>query len=849
MTGLPTGTVTYFFSDIEGSTKLLQRLGRDYRHVLDRHGAIIRSGLTDRGGIELSTEGDSFFGVFVTAPEAVDAAATIQQDLAEADWPDGGAVRVRIGLHTGRAELGGANYVGLDVHRAARIAAAGHGGQVVVSEATRVLAGDHAYLDLGSHRLKDLEQPEHLYQLLIEGLPSAFPPLRAVDAHPNNLPTIATQLLGRQGELAEIRRLLVEHRLVTVVGLGGVGKTRLAIQAAADVLGDFEGGVFLVPLAAVADPSLVVPAIAAELGIDDGTVGSIAEGMGSGRRLLLLDNLEQVIRAAPTIGELLGAVPSITILATSQVPLRITSERVFLLEPLGVGEADNRVSPAAELFAARAAAVDPGFSLEQHADEVARLVAALDGLPLALELAAARVNVLTPGQILERMGAGSDLLVARAADAPQRHRSLQDAIAWSHDLLTTDQREILRALAIFAGGATLGAVEAVTGRDVIDHLAELVDRSLVRSRTGVSSKRFDLLDSLRAFVTDQLEPSEAVELRELHTGYFVRLASSASDQLTGERVAWWLAALGDDHENLQAALGRLLAAGDTDRGFEMLGSTWRYFQGTGRLGEVALWLERFFQLGDHPPPSPALAKALMARGAVAYWRSDFDDAADEYRAAIAVAESVGDPKLRADAYFGLATSLGNRGELEGSQTALDAARRLYEDLGDTSGLAGVAAAEAFYVSYVEGALAAVEPWSRAVAFWEASGQPTLAAQTNLAIAGAAVLDGNYEEAKRIARHSLDLAEQVGDRFVAAWAVEWVATALVAAGELDTGALLAGAAAAARERMGGGWTPLSMDIEDAATRATAAMGAVEAQAAMARGADLTLDQAIEIARGT
>ncbi len=851
MTEIPTGTVTFFFSDIEGSTKMLQRLGPGYPPVLQRHGEIVRSALDEHGGIELGTEGDSFFAVFRTAREAVEAAATVQRRLAAEAWPDGGTVRVRIGLHTGEGVLGAANYVGLDVHRAARIAAAGHGGQVVVSDTTKTLASDAAVIDLGIHRLKDLEEPEHLYQVVITDLPASFPPLRSLDARPNNLPTFTTRLVGRDEETAQLLELLEDHRLLTITGIGGIGKTRLAINVAAAALPRFTDGAFFIDLSSVTDASLVLPAIASELHVDESEPGGVGRALGSGTRLLVLDNFEQVVTAAPTVGELLAAATGVRVLTTSQVPLRIGGERVFRLDPLATdGDGDRGARPAAvELFAARAAGADPTFSLTDHEEEVNELVAALGGLPLALELAAARVNVLTPAEILERLAKDSDLLATRAADAPVRHRSLRAAIAWSYELLSPDQRSTLRALTVFRGGAAMAALEAVVERPAIDDLAELVDRSLVTTTTA-SGKRFDLLESVRHFAAAESDPVETAGWRQRHTDYFVELGCTAEKELVGNRVDWWLAALADEHENLQATMGRLLEAHDVERGFDLLGRTWRYFQGAGRLGEAALWLDRFFQLArPEPSPSAPLARALMARGAVAYWRGQFDGAATDYRRAVDVSVEVADRHLEADAWYGLGTSLGNDGRLEEGDAALNRAREIYEEVGDTEGEASVLVAGAFSTAATEGLAAVVPLLEEAAGLWEASGRPVQASQTYLSLAGAALDAGDFSKARSIALHGLDLAGQAGDRFGAAWALEWVAAALVAMGDVETGALLAGAVAAAQERMGADWTAMKMGIDDARDRLVATLGEAEADRAMEGGSELSLEEAAEIARGT
>lgn len=842
---LPTGTVTFFFSDIEGSTKTLQRLGPGFHEVLDLHGAIVRSALADHHGIELGTEGDSFFAVFIAPADAIGAATAVSQRLAEAEWPDGGTIKVRIGLHSGTGELGGANYVGLDVHRAARISSAGHGGQVVVSEATKVLAGSADYIDLGMHRLKDLDQAEHLYQLVVPGPPGSFPPLRTIDARPNNLPTVGTRLIGRDDSSSQLLDLVRTNRLVTLIGPGGVGKTRLAIDVAGQALADFEAGVFFVPLAPVTDPSLVLATIAAELGIDEVGVAQIATAFGPGARLLVLDNLEQLVAAAPAIGELLAAHPQLKILVTSQVPLRISSETIFRLEPLAV---EGGHPAAVELFASRAVSVDPGFVLEDQIGDVADLVAALGGLPLAVELAAARVNVLTPSQILERLQRDQALLETRASDAPQRQRSLNDALAWSYELLSPGQQEVLRCFAVFRGGAALAAVEAVAGCDVIDDLAELVDRSLVVSSTASSGKRFEVFDSVRQFAQARLtDAGSTAEREERHTSFFVALALTADENLAGPRVAWWLAALRDDHENFQATLSRLLAASDHERGFDILGSIWRYYRGVGRLGEEALWLDRFFALPGGDEPSAPLAKALMARGAIAYWRGDFSGAVDDYRSAVQIAAKVDERQLEAHAYFGLGSSLGNLRLFDQADPALESARRIYEELGDQLGLADLLSAEAFHIMFTEGIDPGLTQMRQALEIYEDIGQFVMAGSLNLAIASASVLNGDFDEAKRAALHSMNLADRGGDRFVAAWAIEWVATAIVAQGDTEVGGLLAGAAAAARKRMGAGWTPMNMDIQDAESRLIEVLGEAATRELLHRGAKLSLDQAVELAR--
>jgi class 3 adenylate cyclase len=468
MAGLPTGTVTFLFSDIEGSTRLLQTLGDRYVAVLDEHAAILRRAVAGAGGVEVSTEGDSFFVAFASPQAAVRAAVATQRGLAAHDWPPGRPVRVRMGLHTGEGVLGGDNYVGLDVHRAARIAGAAHGGQVLVSDATRALV-DHglpdgaSLRDLGEHRLKDIALPERLHDLVIEGLRADFPPPRTLDARRDNLPVQLTSFVGRNEEIAEVRRLLGRTRLLTLSGPGGVGKTRLALQVAAELLAGFGDGAFFVDLSSVTDPALVPSVVAQVLGVPEVAGRPILEAVRDRLRnqelLLVVDNFEQVVEAAPLLEELLTAAPALKVLVTSRVVLSLRGEQEYVVPPLELPDPERlpdlpalgRVE-AVRLFTERAQAVRPGFRLtEENAPAVAEICARLDGLPLAIELAATRTQVLSPEQLLARLQQRLALLTSGARTLPERQRTLRAAIAWSYDLLEAAERRLLARLSVFSG--------------------------------------------------------------------------------------------------------------------------------------------------------------------------------------------------------------------------------------------------------------------------------------------------------------------------------------------------------------------------------------------------------------
>jgi len=452
MADLPTGTVTFLFTDIEGSTRLLQALGDAYARVRSEHATIIRDAIAAGGGTEVDAAGDSFFAAFPRPRGAVEAAVMAQRALEAHDWPAGSPVRVRMGLHTGEGVLSGSEYIGMDVHRAARIADAAHGGQVIMSGATHGLV-EHSLpegtslRDLGEHRLKDILHLEHLFDLVIVGLLAEFPPPRTLDARPNNLPAQLTSFVGREQQIAEIRQLFGRTRLLTLTGPGGTGKSRLALQVAAETLGEYRDGSCFVDLSPVMDPALVAAVIARELGVSETPGEPIMEGLRTHLRdrelLLVVDNFEQVAAAGPVLEELLTAAPRVKALVTSRVVLSLRGEQEYAVPPLKPPDLGRQADPAyfhrfeaVRLFTERALAVQPRFRLTaENAEAVAEITARLDGLPLAIELAATRTKVLTPRQMLPRLQQSLSLLTSGARTLPERQRTLRGAIAWSYDLL------------------------------------------------------------------------------------------------------------------------------------------------------------------------------------------------------------------------------------------------------------------------------------------------------------------------------------------------------------------------------------------------------------------------------
>ena len=485
---LPTGTVTFLFTDVEGSTKLLEEIGdRSYEQALAEHRRIVRAACAGEGGVEVDTQGDAFFFVFRAAPAAIAAASELTSGLAS------GPIRVRIGLHTGTPRLGDEGYVGKEVHFAARLAATGHGGQIVLSKATAELV-DGLLTELGEHRLKDIAEPVPIYQLG-EG---RFPPLKTISN--TNLPRPASSFVGRERELKEVlSRISGRARLLTLTGPGGSGKTRLALEAAATLVPSYKAGVFWVGLATLRDPALVGETIAQTLGAKNG----LAEHIGERELLLLLDNLEQVIEAAPQLSALLGACANLNVIVTSRELLRVQGEVEYAVPPLASAE-------AVALFCERAG-LEPS-------EEIAELCVRLDELPLAVELAAARAKALSPRQILERLSQRLDLLES-GRDADPRQQTLRATIDWSHDLLSEEEQRVLRALSVFAGGCTLEAAEEVCGAD-IKTLQSLVEKSLLR----FSAERYWMLETIREYARERLdEAGETDALAHRHANYHLAL--------------------------------------------------------------------------------------------------------------------------------------------------------------------------------------------------------------------------------------------------------------------------------------------------------------------------------------
>ena len=691
---LPTGTVTLLFTDVEGSTRLLHELGIErYAQELMTHRERVREAVLAHHGVEVGTDGDAFFVTFARAEDGLSAAAEIQAALAA------GPIRVRMGLHTGEVLVADDDYVGLEVHKAARISAAAHGGQILVSQQTRELIGTQLR-DLGEHRLKDLGAPERLFQLGDE----RFPPLRTL--YRASLPVQPSPLVGRTEELAELVALARSNRLVTLTGTGGTGKTRLALALAAELSEHYLDGVWWVSLAAVSDHTLVLPTIGRAIGCGEDLAAYL-----SGRQLLLvLDNLEQILDAAPALAELLSGAPGLGMIATSRERLGLAAEQTYPVEPLSGAD-------AIELFTTRARQVDPEF---KPGLEVAAICDRLDRLPLALELAATRVKLLSGRQILARLEQRLPMLAGGRRDLPARQATMRAAIAWSYDLLSDNERRLFRRLAIFAGGFDLDAAEAVCGAD-LDELQSLADKSLLREQ---EEERYFLLETTREYAWERLDAAaETVELRGRHAAWFLELFASAEEGLRTAEQHEWLRRVRADNDNLRAVLAWALENSPA-QGAELAAALFRPWRMSGQFDELIAWYEQALpRFAEIAPASRAAAlvtfgDALMyterntraeqvLTDALALFRSHADASGEAsvlnslgsvqsnagsasraiqlHEQALAIFRRAGDQRGISRSLHLLAENVRDVGELGRAASLLEQAVAIDTELGDTNG--------------------------------------------------------------------------------------------------------------------------------------------------------------------
>jgi predicted ATPase/class 3 adenylate cyclase/Tfp pilus assembly protein PilF len=900
MSNLPTGTVTFLFTDIEGSTRLLASLGESYGDALSQHRRLLRKAFSSCGGIEVDTQGDAFFYAFARAQDAVTAALAGQSALSSHDFGDGVELKVRMGIHTGEPARSQEGYVGPDVHLGSRICSVAWGGQIVVSAATAaVIAGlkDITLRPLGDHSLKDIEGRISLHQVIGPGLREDFPALRSVGAHPTNLPPAVSPLVGRAEGIADLVSLLAssDSRIVTLTGPGGVGKTRLALATGAELLPSFSDGVFFIDLSALSDPSLVVGAIAAALGLRESPgktlTETLADYLSSRHTLLVLDNLEHLLDAATDVAALVVFASSLKLLVTSREALRIAGEHEVPLDPLEVPSPDADApemlsSPAVELFLARARALRPGFELTaDDAASVAHICRRLDGLPLAIELAAARVKVLSPVALATRLETSLSALGQGRRDASTRQRTLRGAIAWSYELLSADEQRLLRRVSIFAGGWSLDAAEVVCDRedldlDVLNGLSSLVDKSLVRARSD--EERFIMLETIRAFGTDELEASgEAEVIRRAHAEYFRALAEEAEPCLTGVDQKQWLDRLEREHDNLRLVLRSMVEA--SDKTAISFGATlWRFWSYQGHLTEGRRWLDSVLRLRSSD--DAAYAKAAYGNGVMAASQGDYGTAQNLLLESETLFAKLGDMD-------GMASCLARLGWVSSLQGDYEDARRLSHEaltlarqhgrthseftalttLGHIALQEGnIADARKFFEKTLSLSEEAKDKGGRAIALGnlgaiaietgDYEGATHLLEQglivarevrdleglsTSLINLGLATLfTGRSQDARRYFSEALNSARRMDDKPSIAYSLEGLAGVTALEGNLKQAGLLFGSAAKLRSMIG---RPLSdteqSQYEDLLTKAGARLRAPEWLSNLAKGGAITPEEAL------
>jgi predicted ATPase/class 3 adenylate cyclase len=868
MTAQPSGTVTLLLTDIEGSTRLLERLGRErYAEALSLHRRLLRGAFERHGGYEVDSEGDAFFVAFSRAEDAVAAAASAQQALAQAAWPEDQEFRVRMGIHTGEPLAVPPKYVGLDVHRAARIMAAGHGGQVLLSHTTRDLIDDRsAVRDLGEHRLKDLSAAQRLYQLQIDGLTQEFPALKTLQNRPTNLPVQLTPLIGRDRELAEVAALLCEEgvRLLTLTGTGGTGKTRLALQAAADLVEVFPDGVFFVSLAPIRDRELVLPTVAQTLALREVPGEPISKTLASylaeKQTLLVLDNFEQLLDAAGEVAELPARCPRLSLLVTSRERLRVAGERAFAVPPLQLpDEADHLGSVAANeavaLFAARAAEATGDFALSaESAATVAAICRRLDGLPLAIELAAARTASLPPPALLRRLDQSLKLLTGGRRDAAERQRTLRATIEWSYDLLAPPEQELFARLSPFVDGCRIEAAEQVSdpeealGIDMLDGLDSLVEKNLLRQRTDPDDEpRYWMLETIREYALDRLADSgDRDDAYSRHAHYYLDLAQRAKPHLTSEKQLVWLGRIHSELDNLRLAFRWFAESGSADETVRLATAVWRALWLGGYLSEGRQWL-RSALVGGEASSERLRFEVLRAASFLAHWQGDQAEESALAEEALALARKRGHEADLAGALLGAGHAAISLSEFERAEQLLEESLELAREVGEARAICMALGSLASLYRTAGQPARARALWQEELPLIRAVGDRYGTAICLFGLASVAIEEGQPEDSPPILAEALGLARELDYREGIAYYLEGAAAVAASRGDPERAATILG-----RMRALHGELHFKANADDerlnaqTGETARAALGERAFAAALKAGEDMTVEQALAYA---
>jgi predicted ATPase/class 3 adenylate cyclase len=833
MTVPPTGTITFLFSDIEGSTKKWEKYPDAMRVALAAHDRMLREIFTASSGYVFKTIGDAFCVAFDTARDALAAALECQRALRAADWGELGELKVRMALHTGAAEQRDGDYFGQALNRVARILSAAHGGQVLVSLPTEELVRDHlppgAQLrHLGEHRLRDLARPEHLYQLVAPNLPSEFGSLRSLESVANNLPVQLSNFIGREREMAEVKRLLGSTRLLTLTGMGGTGKTRLSLQVAADVLDTFPDGVWFVEFATIDDPSLVLETVAAALDLrqeaDRPLMSTLTSFLRDRTLLLILDNCEHVMAACARLAEtLLRSCPKLRVLASSREPMSIAGETAWPVPPLSLPEHWREIAAgpdamerlgeyeAVRLFIDRATLARPAFQLtNDNIHLVAQICWRLDGIALAIELAAARIRVLTLQQIVERLDDRFHLLTTGSRNAVPRQQTLRSLIDWSHDLLSEAERRVFRRLAVFARGRTLEAIEAICSGDgveafeIVDLLTQLVDKSLVYvEKSPEHGARYFMLESIWDYANEKLVAAgEAETYRIRHLDYFLRFAEDAAPKIRGPEQREWLEIVEREGYNIRYALDAAAELpGQAAKGLRLLAATQRFIEVRGLFKEARDVFAKLLALPDAAPRDAIRAQALAAAGRLAWVADDCPACCAYQEEALAIFRELGDPNGAARALADLGFLAFDKSDLPGTRALLEESNALAAPLADPRLTA--------HVQHIRGVLAAADgDFDKAFALDEESlalyrsiGDTWQAVIVAWSVGVNAAVLGRFDLAHRNLAECLQVGFELGNKWGASYPLEAFAVLAVAERDYDRAARLFGAAEAQRIRSG------------------------------------------------
>ncbi len=869
---MPSGTVSLLFTDIAGSTRLLEELGDAYATLLSDHHRLVSEAITRHGGSHVDAAGDGLFVSFPTARAALLASIDAQRAIGSHRWPEAADVRVRMGLHTGEPMSAASGYVGIDVHRAARICAAGHGGQILVSEAAHALLGSAlpdgvSFRDLGAHRLKDLAAPIRLYQVLAPELADDFPSVRSLDTLPNNLPHQLSTFVGRTQEIADAEARLATTSILTLTGPGGVGKTRLALEVGAQVVDAFPDGVWFVELGTLDDGTLIGDTIASALELKHANAGAtpvLVEALSERRMLMILDNCEHLLDPIVEIADaLLRRCKDLRIIATSREALGMAGEALMPVPSMSLPEPGGADSPeglehlatcdAVRLFLDRGRSVMPGFGLtEENADAIAQICLRLDGIPLAVELAAARVRSLPPHQIATRLDHRFRLLTGGSRTALPRHRTLRAAMDWSFDMLPEAEQALLPRLSAFAGSFSLDAAEAVASggpvdRDeMIDLLARLIDKSLLIADEGSAEARYRMLETIRDYAQERLvESGDAPTIYAHHRDWFVELVQQARPGFfTGAEQAQWLARLSEDHDNLRAALR--WSDEDPDGAsaeLSLASGLWRFWEIRGHLAEGSGWLERALARtggeisarrasgltgagilaslrGDHAgavaaheaslllhrelgnPLAVAAACNNVANAAIE--QGNFARARELYREGIELTRAAGDQQSVGFSLLNLADLTARQGDVAEADKLYAESIATFEGIGDQWGVAQATSRLAL-VSRRRGDLAAARArYNEAMELYRRLGDRRAEARMLAGLGDVAAHEGDPAAAAAVYRESLSLRSQLGDRIGVASMFERLAG--VADAQPERAARLIGMAIALRESIGAPLTP-------------------------------------------